>query len=153
VWWWHHSAQPPTDAAPLALPSASRPRSARAARAAAAAQAPPRAPWRELLKAAASGDKTLIVYDGASHNLLAEEPTTLHAVRQHRYLSWTRAWLNARLDASLRSLGRAVSAGAGVPVPVLDSTHSFLYHACERCQLINIVQRAFFRVFRCARVC
>jgi alpha-beta hydrolase superfamily lysophospholipase len=52
----------------------------------------------ELLQAAASGDKTLIVYDGASHNLLAEAPATLHAVRQD-YL----AWLDARLDASAAS--------------------------------------------------
>ena len=55
---------------------------------------------RELLAKAASADKTLIEYVGASHNLLAEQPATLHAVRRD-YLSW----LEARLEASAASAG------------------------------------------------
>jgi alpha-beta hydrolase superfamily lysophospholipase len=51
-----------------------------------------------LAERAASIDKQLLRYEGASHNLLSEEPMTLHAVRSD-YL----AWLDARAEASAMS--------------------------------------------------
>jgi acylglycerol lipase len=52
----------------------------------------------ELCAQAASPDKTLLTYDGATHNLLNEAPAVLHRVRAD-YL----AWLDARVEASASS--------------------------------------------------
>lgn len=53
---------------------------------------------QQLAAKAASQDKTLLVYDSAGHNLLSEEPATLHKVRSD-YLEW----LDQRAEASAAS--------------------------------------------------